>query len=561
MRARTLRTQLLGVVIAALLPLLGIAIWQGWIVLQDSRDLVTTRLRANAWGVAELQRDPFIIAQHALTFAAQQPEVRTMGPRCKAILASALQGSGALVNLLRTDASGRARCSVMPFRAGQDLSRDDWWLARGERRTLYLAPPQFGQISQRRLQLMVLPLFSPTNEFMGTISAGIGIEALGASLRQQEHSRPGAIMVVDARGRPIIKSPRAQIARFDQVIAARSDPQTVVATDHRPWTYVSAPLYRDELFVVYTEPARSVTQAALSRMWPSLLLPLVALLLTSLAIWIASQRLILRWLDDLRLMTARFARGDFRGELERYARAPIEFAEFAAHLHHMARAIEAQERGLRDALAAKTALTKEVNHRVKNNLQIVNSLLTLQSDRVTDPEGSSALRQARTRIAALGLIHRLLYEGDGGDEQGSVSIDRLVRDLCSQLRSSHRHRPQVELECSSQLLLLSADQAVPLTLFIVEAVTNAFAHGFDGSERGSIRVDVETHGTDGVIRVTDDGRGFAIADAPSSMGIDLIRAFAEQVSGTVRIESGAAGTMLTLTFPLRSEASTQPDAQ
>lgn len=549
---RTLRFQLLRVIIAALLPLLALAAWQVHIALADSRNLIASKLRANAWSVAERQRDPFIIAQHALSFAARNPAARAMGPGCSGVLVDALQGANGIMNFVRTDAQGRARCSALPFTPGQDLSRDAWWLERAGRRTLYLSSPQIGSVTQQPLHIMVLPLYSDSGEFQGTLSAGISIAALGEALRQQEASGAGAIFVTDRSGKPIVTGIRAKFDPIRQIASAQTVPLIVKARDGAKWTYVAAPLYRDQLFVVYAEPVESVTQTALWRMWPSLLLPLLALALSAVAIWFASQRLILDWLEELRMLTARFARGNFHGQLERFGNAPIEFTQFAADLHKMANAIDAQEKSLRAALAAQSALTKEVHHRVKNNLQIVTSLLTLQSARLTDAQAQAAVQQARTRIAALGLIHRLLYEGEGSDEQGKVAMQRLTQDLCAQLRSTYRRRTTIVLECQTDPLSLTADQAVPLTLFIVETVNNAFAHAFGPAESGHISVTITVAAERGTLRVADTGRGFSSGDTVAHMGLDLIHAFGEQAEGKVTIDSGATGTVATLEFPVKS---------
>ncbi len=90
--------------------------------------------------------------------------------------------------------------------------------------------------------------------------------------------------------------------------------------------------------------------------------------------------------------------------------APTEFRLLGEGMSEMAAAIQERDRNLREAIAQKTMLVREVHHRVKNNLQIVMSLLSLQAGRVRDPAATEALRQARARINALALVHRILYE-------------------------------------------------------------------------------------------------------------------------------------------------------
>ncbi len=550
MATRTIRTNLMWVVLAALIPLTAVASWQAYLAVDDSRELVAARLRANAWSIAENQRAPFIIAQNSLTIIADQPDLRSIGPRCGTILKDAIRSATGTINLVRTDANGKARCSVLPFIQGQDLSENVWWKERRARSALYLSPPEMGTISGQPIMIMVYPLLSNDGKFDGAVTAGLSIEKLRRSLQRTRKDNQGQIFVTDYTGRPVVATGGTDIPKFAKVSEAQWHPHFVEAKDGTRWTFVSAPLFRNDLHVVYAEPSNLTTKAAVARMWPSLLLPLLALALTSIAIWIATQKLIVRWLDRLRQLTARFARGDFRSELDDYKAAPSELAEFATDLHNMARDINAQERELRDALAAKTALTKEVNHRVKNNLQIVNSLLTLQADRIVDVSARLALDQAKSRIAALGLIHRLLYEEDTGEEQGQVNMRRLLSGLCGQLRNSYRDRPEIELDCEAANIAISADQAVPVTLFTVEAVTNAFQHAFLDGVRGRIDVDFSYADMSAEMRVADDGRGFIQEAMVGQMGIDLINAFADQVGGTIEISSPPTGTVLILRFPV-----------
>lgn len=539
---------MLWVVFAALIPLVVVAAWQVSTAISDSRELVAMRMRANAWSIAESERDPFIIARHSLSMLSEQAVLRSMRSGCNELLDDAMRDANGIVNFLRADAQGRARCSALSFTPGLDLSSNRWWLARRGRTTLYLAPPEIGPISGRPILVMVQPLFKADGSFDGTVSAGVSVEALEKSLRNKARGR-NAIFVTDGRGSPVISTGKATFGRFDNVLQALEHPQQARAADGRSWTFVSAPLFGDDLHILYAEPATATLQAALKRIWPSLLLPLLALALTSAAIWIATQRLILHWLDRLRLLTARFAQGDFRGELSEYQSAPAELAAFASDLHAMAHDIDEQERDLREAIAAKTAMTREVNHRVKNNLQIVNSLLTLQADRITDTNARLALAQAKSRIAALSLIHRLLYDDDTGAEPGRVNMNRLISGLCRQLRSTYRDRTEIDLDCDAADISLRADQAVPVTLFTVEAVTNAFQHGFEADGKGKIDVDFRADGSVAEMRVADTGRGFVEADTGSHMGLDLMRGFAEQVGGSLDINSMPGGTVISIKFP------------
>jgi two-component sensor histidine kinase len=291
--------------------------------------------------------------------------------------------------------------------------------------------------------------------------------------------------------------------------------------------------------------------AALSQVRSSILLPLISILLASIAIWVGTNRLALIWLRELRGVSGRFAQGDFTGDRHKFDSAPEEIAAFSADLHSMADVINRRNTDLTQALEAKTLLTREVHHRVKNNLQIINSLLTLQSGRVHEGAAKEVFAQTRARINALALIHRLLYEQDNGYERGEVAIDNLMAELCTQLRGASRSKTQVQLNCRAGHFPVPIDYAVPLTLFVVEAVTNAFRHAFPKGRRGSVTLQFQMDGSNAILDISDNGQGYVVSDEVAQMGTELMRGFATQVNGTLSISSSEdRGTQVVLKFPL-----------
>jgi two-component sensor histidine kinase len=550
MAGRSIRLQLLGVVLAALLPLTGVGVWQWLVALDVSQKLVATQLRATAWSLVETERDPFIIAEHSLAFAAAQPAIRDMAGSCNTMLADALKNARGIVNFVRTDANGKPRCSVLPFPPNLDVSKDSWWLERQGRRTLYLSKPQIGSVSQQLVHIMVLPLFTSDGTFNGSLSAGIGLQQLGDSIRRKMQGRSGVAMLVSAAGDPITSSRPLALRRLPDVRRAPNALQHTATLDGRRWAYVAVPLFDGELYMVYAEPADVVTRAAWANMWPNILMSLLAILAAAAAIWFASQHLILRWLSRLQQETARFARGDYATGKQQFTGAPVEIAAFADDLYRMADTIADNERSLRATLATKEALSREVNHRVKNNLQIVTSLLSMHAERMNDAQTQAALNQARARVAALGLIHRLLYESEENEQTGKIAVAHLVSGLCAQLRASQRASKHVTVTCRSDPADINADQAVPFALFIVETVTNAFQHAFIARQSGSIQVDFAMDGETAQLRIADDGRGLLRADSQQNLGMQLAHAFAEQLGGSAIFDSGSQGVVVTLRFPL-----------
>jgi two-component sensor histidine kinase len=232
------------------------------------------------------------------------------------------------------------------------------------------------------------------------------------------------------------------------------------------------------------------------------------------------------------------------------ADAPSEFRLLGETFSNMAAAVQDRDRELREALEQKTLLIKETHHRVKNNLQIVMSLLSLQSAKLKDPASQAALKQAQARVNALALVHRILHEIEDLD---SVDVKELLKDLSHQIQEgfgAERRDLKLEIEIASRQL--PSDLAVPLTLFTVEALTNAFKHAYpQGTRGGVIRLELMPV-EDGKLKLTveDNGMGVEHQDAATQgIGSRLIQAFAQQIGGTASVASRpGGGTIVSLTF-------------
>lgn len=254
------------------------------------------------------------------------------------------------------------------------------------------------------------------------------------------------------------------------------------------------------------------------------------------------------WIAVLRAQVAAIAAGHYVEGTIDCAGAPPELAGLCSDLDRLAEILAE-----RDMIRAALAL--EVHHRVKNNLQIVASLLSLQAGRTTVPAVQEALVQTRERIEALALVQRAIYEqaDDGG--QPSLDVANLIHELCAQFRRTHFNRPEVAFSCQSASLLVPLDSALPLALFAVEAVTNAYTYAFPDGRKGTIRLcfTVSSEG-DARLAVVDDGIGFSSADNERTTGRLLMNGFARQLHGHFAIAStDGGGTAAQLDYRIAPE--------
>lgn len=251
------------------------------------------------------------------------------------------------------------------------------------------------------------------------------------------------------------------------------------------------------------------------------------------------------WVAKLREQVAQIVHGDYVTGSPALTRAPAGLADLSRDLDDLAKLIEQRE-------AVRQALAHEVHHRVKNNLQIITSLLSMQASTIANPAAREALGQTRARIGALALIHRILYEQDDDGSIAALDIGRLISELCAQFRVWNRERTEVAFSCHADPLPIPLDQALPLALFAVEAVTNAYAYAFPDGRGGTVRLDFSLLDQGGAcLSVTDDGTGFDATGNGHSMGRQLMQGFAQQLGGTFAITSSAeCGTAVRLDYPL-----------
>ena len=547
-RPVTLRNGLVLIVVAALLPIGTLSVVQALSTLDYSRNLIGNALVTSALATAARERDPFTISKQALLRLSANPAILATNSGCRDALTTEIGNTPALINLARSDASGRVQCSVLPFDPSISFATEAWWQRGIKARGFTVSSPVIGSISKKRVLVAMLPLGSANGTNEGAVTAAIDASWLKRSLADSELSSGAAVAIVDRSGSVVLTSDKRSLPRFD-VEQGNAKVAEVASDDRIEWMYAVAPLYDQDLYVVYAEPTERLMATALSQVRINLLLPIGALLLASLAIWLGTTRLVLRWLASLGSLADQFAKGDFAGDEDKFADAPRELALLSAHLHSMAHDIESRDQELQAALAAKTALTHDIHHRVKNNLQIVSSLLTLQAAKISDPAARDALAQTRARIGALAQIHRLLYEDSQDSDHGNVNIASLLGALCTQLRALHRGHTKVQLMCDAASQVVPINNAVPLTLLAVEAVTNAYRHAFPAGKNGTITVHFDLVDDHATLSIRDNGAGYDPIVNASSMGGQLMEAFAQQLGGVLDVVSTlGTGTVVTLRY-------------
>jgi two-component sensor histidine kinase len=241
---------------------------------------------------------------------------------------------------------------------------------------------------------------------------------------------------------------------------------------------------------------------------------------------------------------------------------PEEVRALEQAFNDAAIAIAAREEQLNGALRQRDLLMAEIHHRVKNNLQIVASLLNLQAGRLRDPAARAEFSTARDRVQALATLHRHLYTNRTFE---AIALRPFLEELSKQLFNALGEIPdrRIRLLVEAEDMEIVTDQAVSMALLVTEAVTNSIKHAFPDTRTGTITIAVRHDGVmvpegeeeefEAVILVVhDDGLGLGPREEEQGIGMRLIQGFAQHLGGEMeRQATPEAGTELRVRFPLR----------
>lgn len=200
------------------------------------------------------------------------------------------------------------------------------------------------------------------------------------------------------------------------------------------------------------------------------------------------------------------------------------------------------------ALEQNQMLIKEIHHRVKNNLQVVSSLLNMQARKTTDEDTLDALNSSKTRVQSMSILHQSLYQGDQLKE---VDVDKYLDELVENIVDTYQIEDKVQFDVDIDPIALDVDVLVPLGLIANELITNALKYAFEGIENGHLLVSFKERDDKIVLRVKDNGVGIGANQLPlkkGSLGAQLIDRFSERLGGHVEVNGTAGGTDIQIYF-------------
>lgn len=268
--------------------------------------------------------------------------------------------------------------------------------------------------------------------------------------------------------------------------------------------------------------------------------------------------LVTRRVERLVSVMGEFAAGNLtiRSRIE----GKSEIAQLATAFDGMAQRLAANEKELREgeekiaaSLREKETMLKEIHHRVKNNLQVISSLLNLQSEYLQDEKTRDMFRQSVERIRTMAAIHTQLYQSQ---DMTRIAFGAFIQDLIGNLLQSYlKDDAHVEIEVEADEIYLGIEQSISCGLILNELVSNAMKYAFPEGKGGIINVGMKMDGDQVILKVSDNGVGLSPSldiTNTQTLGLELVNLLVGQIGGKIGVRVGGGATF-TISFPIRGD--------
>ncbi len=457
--------------------------------------------------------------------------------------------------LLVTDATGQVRCASVPSAIDKSLADRQIFKAVRQTRQFSIG----GTIASRMTRNSVVPLALPIMDgerFLGMCAIGLALKAFDLGSAASANA-----VLVDSTGAPLGGRSDATLALpiASRVAKAISDAEAVFmdyGQNGLPYEFHVLPLTGNVLFTVVVVPIRGGLPVLLED-WGGFTLIVLFLGVSLLAVAIGADRWCLRPLNYIQDFAGRVARG------ENITLAPPqpwtpEMLAVAKGISRMAEAIASREAELRSGLEQRDHMLREIHHRVKNNLQMISSLLNLQAGEIRSPRLRRFFGDAQNRVLTLSILHRHLYERSSWS---LVDFQQFISDLVRQITvarpKSEKAMPRYQIRAPT--MAVGPDTAIPVGLIVTEAVSSALHHDFSAVGQPEIHIEaVQKDDENAELIIEDNGLETEYGSIKPQMrggfGATLVRGLAMQLGGEATItERDGGGVRIVVRFPLPTE--------
>ncbi|WP_195822172.1 sensor histidine kinase [Roseobacter sp. MH60115] len=474
---------------------------------------------------------------------------------CVSFLRTYQQASGvySLVGFLPAD--GVMTCSSVggeyDFSAYPDF---DGALAMSERSVIL---SRTGPVTQQPTLVVVSPVFE-RDVFSGFMLLSIDLTTLEENVDFPTEINPSDLVIFNAAG-DLLTSERARLVTEADLPLNRSlktlvgDHTTVfedVNSDAEERVYAVVPIVPDVVYAMSIWRQADVLASANQTGTLSIFLPILMWIASLVVAFWSINRLAIRYIRKLGRQMRLFA---YNRSMPRSAMGqgvPKEFVDIQTAFMGMAESIIRDEASLEDSLREKNILLKEVHHRVKNNLQLISSIMNMQIRRAPTDESRLVLKRLQERILGLATVHKNLYQSQGLERfDAGALIEEIVGQL---LVVGLPAGSAITVGQSYASVQLDTDDGAPLSLLVSEAVTNAMKYIGQATAQNpaELRIDLSQKDSETAVFKISNSVGAAPEAEGTGLGTQLINAFARQLNAEVITEIEEGVHHLTLTFPV-----------
>jgi two-component system, sensor histidine kinase PdtaS len=446
-----------------------------------------------------------------------------------------------------------------------DFNNDPLFIRASKKPETSFAVKAKGLVSGSSVLVISHPVFDEAGAYRGLVSLSLPHSGLRvAEDSGTDEHEPLTMITYDSKGNVLTASQQLD----DIGIAIPGNRSLAALTGNRVLSFTATsetgvlrtfsvvPLVPDELYALGSWPPAGVGQGPGFRGNLPVLVPLLMWIASVVVAWLAVERQVIRHVQKLGRSIVSFAGGTrLVGDID-VSGAPSEIREMADAYEQMTETILHDEAELEDMVHQKEVLLREVHHRVKNNLQLIASIMNMQMRRTKSEEARSIMKGLQDRVMSLATIHRELYQTAGLSD---IHADELLAMIVRQI-TNMADRPDRRFTVHTEFdnIRMIPDQAVPLGLLVSEAITNALKYATNGRDTSALlwvtlkriddnRAELRIRNTT-VQSLPEIGE---VGPESSGLGTQLISAFAMQIGGSVERETEEGFYNLVVRFDLR----------
>lgn len=452
---------------------------------------------------------------------------------CRAWLGSVIERYRYLASIAVTDNAGVIRCSVPAAAPGYRPPATELRRRAMVRGAFTMGYVSYGVLARQPVLGALEPLRDATGRQVGMIGASITISRLEELLRDRRGLENARAAIIDFTGRVVAEAASSDMRDMPGL------PTPAQVRNHlggspvflrvQNGEAVVMPLHAPDLYAVVAWRDAAPAWRRWAGIATSIAAPLLIWMLAMAAGWFAIEVFVARPLSNLETAARSFARGEDVREPPALRNAPDEIRSLRRTISAMAKTLRGREERLVQALGEERALLREVHHRVKNNLQMVASLLNIQARAASDESEAMGLARAHDRVQLLALAHQRIY---ASGEVRALRLDELAADIARTLLQSRGAAGRdIDLKLMLSPAQCDVDRAVPLTFLIGEGVSSALDSLANAGS--AVLCVMLQQDEDGEVRIAIDAGLEAERAGQPGPGVRLIDAFARQLGAAV----------------------------